>query len=331
MNNMHKKININKGIQILRMILCLWVLSFHYLNRKKLNYFFFCFFKTKFFHVPCFSFITFYYSYNIFSKGKFSKFKARLERLLIPYLIWPLLVFIKNNISNEHKKFSLIHLKNQIIFGSKFIVPLWYLFSIIIITIFFYILSKLFIKYFLFIAQLLMIISYVFLYSHSYIFLFNYKDYVRFSLLGTLGIFPICISALLIASLKIIEKLQLYRKISLFYSFLSIYILFKYDLFVVLKGYKGIMNNLAAIFFFLGFYLLPLETLSSNIEKIIIIITNYTQGIYCLHSEMIPFVRRNFDFEGTFKGCIIIYLISYFISFIGTKLLWKTKFRFLFI
>lgn len=240
-------------------------------------------------------------------------------------------VFIKNNLSNEHKKFTLNHLKNQIIFGSQFMVPLWYLFSIIIITIFFYILSTLFIKHFLFISQLLMILSYVIIYSCSYVFLFNFKDYVRFSILGTLGIFPICISALLIASLNIVEKLQLYRKFSIFYSFLSIYILLKYDLFVILKGSKGIMNNLAAIFFFFGFYLLPLETLNAFIKKIIIIFTSYTQGIYCLHSEMIPFVRRNFDFEGTFTGCIMIYLISYFISFIGIKLFGKTKFRFLFI
>ena len=305
MLNAENKKPINSGIQILRVILCLWVLSYHYLNAKKLNYFLFYVIKTKFFHVPCFSFITFFYSYNIFSKAKIAKVKNRFERLLIPYIIWPIFIFIQRNFFNENRKIYLQQLKNQLIIGSKFMVHFWYLFSVIILTIFFYILSRLFKKHFLFSIQLLMILSYVILYSKNYLFLFKYKDYVRYSILGMLGIFPICISALIIASLNVAQKLKIYWKHSLLFSFISIYILLRYDLFVILKGSKGVMNNIAAISFFFGFYLLPLENINYTMAKMIKIITNYTQGIYCLQSEMIPFVKRNFDPEGTFKGCII--------------------------
>lgn len=57
-----KKINL--GIEILRMFLCFWVLCFHCLKKNKINYFLFFIAKTKFFHVPCFCFISFYFSNN---------------------------------------------------------------------------------------------------------------------------------------------------------------------------------------------------------------------------------------------------------------------------
>ena len=61
-----KKEKINLGIELLRMILSFWVLSFHCLEKNKINYFIFYITKTKFYHVPCFSFISFYFSYNVF-------------------------------------------------------------------------------------------------------------------------------------------------------------------------------------------------------------------------------------------------------------------------
>ena len=74
----------NLGIEILRMILCFWVITFHFAGNKN---------KTKykilntFYHVPTFMLISFYFSYNTFFLNDITKFKKRLERLLIPYII----------------------------------------------------------------------------------------------------------------------------------------------------------------------------------------------------------------------------------------------------
>ena len=128
--------NINLGIQILRMILCFWVLSFHCIRNNKRNYYIYYLIKTKFFHVPCFTFISFYFSYKIFLDRNIIQLRKRLERLLIPYTLWPILIFIFNNILNS-KKITLHDLMLQLLLGTQFISPLWYLSSVSLLTIFF--------------------------------------------------------------------------------------------------------------------------------------------------------------------------------------------------
>ena len=331
MKNNIKNKTINLGIQILRVILCFWVISFHSLNSKKINYFLFYITKTRFFHVPCFSFISFFFAFNILSEINIIKVKGRLQRLLIPYIIWPIIVFITNNIFDKKGKISLYNLKIQLILGSQFMIPLWFLFSSIMLTMIFFFLSYTLKKNFLFVCQLLMIFSYMAQYSyfHQYFIIFN--DNVRFSLLGTFSIFPICITGFIMASLNILNILREHRIKTLLFSYLSIYFLLKYDVFIDLGGHKGIMNNFAALSFFFGFYLLPFEHINSKLRIIIKSITNYTNGIYCLQSQIIPFSRKLVYFNGTLKGCIMIYLISFIISFIGNKLLHQTKLKYLFI
>ena len=324
----NKKINL--GIEILRMILCFWVLSFHSLKREKINYFLFYVTKKKFYHVPCFSFISFFFSYNIFAERNITKIKKRLERLLIPYIIWPLLIFALDNIYNRKLIISWYGLKIQLIFGTYFMVPLWYLFSIILLTIFFFILSNIFKNQFLLFLQLLAILNYIAQYSNFYNLLNIYKKKVRLPILDTFRIFPLSVFGLTFASTKIVEILK-GNTITLFFSYLLIYFLFKNNIFVDLGGYSGIVHIFASLFFFTGFYSLPLENINSWIKKIIKQVTSYTNGIYCLQSKTIYFVRRKFHLVGTLKSCIIIYLLSYFFSFIGMKTLGKTKLKYLFI
>ncbi len=59
--------------------------------------------------------------------------------------------------------------------------------------------------------------------------------------------------------------------------------------------------------------------------------TNYTNGIFCLQSEMIPLINRKYSLKGTLKGVSIIYLLSYFISFVGHLIFGKTSLKYLFI
>ena len=87
-NNTSKRII---GIEILRMHLCFRIVLIHYYssNNKYINI------LTKHrFQVPCFFFISFYFLYPIISRRKISKMKLRLERLIIPYIIYPIVVWI---------------------------------------------------------------------------------------------------------------------------------------------------------------------------------------------------------------------------------------------
>lgn len=328
--NIHNK-KINLGIQILRVILCFWILAFHSLNSKKINYYLFYITKTIFFHVPCFSLISFYFSYNIFSQSNSIKAKKRLEKLLIPYTIWPLITFINNNILYNGRKIYFYQLIIQLLLGRQFIIPHWYLFSIIILTIFFFILSNLFKEHFLFISQLLMILIYFAEYTSNFQFLNIYKIYVKYPILDTFSIFPNCVAGLTIASLNLVENFKKNRIKVIIFSYLFLYSLFKYNFFVDLGGYRGILNNFASFFFFTIFYLIPLENINIHFQKIITHATSYTQGIYCLQSMMIPFVLNKLGNRGTFFGCIMIYFLSYLISLIGYKIVEKNRLKYLFI
>ena len=77
-----------------------------------------------------------------------------------------------------------------------------------------------------------------------------------------------------------------FRLKSIFFSIIFIFILFKYDIFIYIKGFgkQGLMLNLGSVLFFILFYLLPLEKIkTSNIKLCIKYITNHTGGIYFLH------------------------------------------------
>ena len=88
--------NKNYGLEILRMILCFWVVLFHCLKKTDNNII--LNFKRKMFHVPSFFFISFYFIFPIIRRKNTNKMILRLERLLIPYLFWPLITFAVNNL-----------------------------------------------------------------------------------------------------------------------------------------------------------------------------------------------------------------------------------------
>ena len=111
---------INYSFELLRLILSVWVVIHHcyqysYLYRKGL------------FPVPTFMIMSFYFYYNIIIKKDVIKIKQRFQRILIPYIVWPILLFIFNNYLFELKGFSLYNKKLflndfivQLIFGQKY-------------------------------------------------------------------------------------------------------------------------------------------------------------------------------------------------------------------
>lgn len=88
-------INKNIGVELLRMLLCFWIVTCHtciFKNEKLVKI------VNSKFHVPCFMIISYYFYYKNLYNRNIEKIKSRFERLLLPYIIWPILVLIINNI-----------------------------------------------------------------------------------------------------------------------------------------------------------------------------------------------------------------------------------------
>ena len=333
--------NKNLGIEILRAILCFWVLLFHCLNVKyaQKNIFFY-FAKFKLYHVPCFTFIAFYFSFNIFKNLNLIKIKSRFERLLIPYLVYPIAIWIINNLiylafsfNRFNRIITFYELFIQLILGYQFSINLWFLLSTIIITMIFTLLVYTLNTYFFYVLQIVGIIFIIFQYSKPLNFFYNYPNNIKIPLNHIISQIPLSIAGITYAFSDIISNLKNKENLLFisFIHFLLIFVFFKYNIFKTMNEYKGIEKIFLSFLLFTGFYLLPLNNFNYKIKLAIKLITNFTQGIYCLHPIIKYYVHSFLDKNETFSGSILIYLISYIISFLAMKIFGKTKLKYLFV
>ena len=341
-NNIIKNIKINKkvnlGLEILRMLMSFWVIMTHYYQPK---------YKVVFnmiilhaFHVPTFFIMSFYFLFPNLSKRNLDKIKNRLERLIIPYIIYPVLYCIINNLlyilnKDKIKIIKFKYLLMQLLIGRRFFNVLWFHFNLILLTISFYIISFLFKGNYLIILQIFGLITYVISISNlNFDFFSEYRDEIKLSVGHFAETIPLSITGLTLASFDIIYKVKNYRNKAIFFSLSLLIMLFKYDIFTEVKGFgkQGLLNIIAGSLFFILFSLFPLDDCNKNVKKIIRYMTYFTPGIYFLHTKIFHIFKiidliKNL----TFLGCIIIYILSYLICIIFYLLFKHTKMKYLFI
>ena len=333
-----KKITTNRnlGIEILRAILCLWVVLFHCSKKYTKNHILFIIIS-KYYHAPCFAFISFYFSSNSIKDINIELLKTRFERLLIPYLVYPLLIWIINNltflifsVSRFKRIITFYELYNQILFGCNLIVSFWFLFCLLFFNIVFVLLSYLLKPYFIFIIKILGIVVYFFYSSRKYNYFYNYPKFIRLSLTDSLSIFPLCVFSIALSSSNFITNLN-FNIGNEIIIVLFILILFNKNIFSDTNKYYGIENILASFLLFIFFYSLPLYKSSSKMKLLIKRITSYTNGIYCLHTIITFYIRLILNKRNTLVSSFLIYFTSYIISFLSIKIFGKTKLKYLFI
>ena len=125
-------------------------------------------------------------------------------------------------------------------------------------------------------------------------------------IIDTISFVPLSCLGINFASSKIMIFLESNTKTSSFLSYISIYFLFKYEIFVNFRGYNGFKYIFSSISLFVAFYLIPLENLYPLFQKLIKIITGYTNGIYCLHVKVNELMKTYSYDVGDFKSSVII-------------------------
>ena len=100
-NDKSKIMKIYLGIEILRMILSFLIVVIHIHSKSGSKYKLIKFIFQNFeFYVPSFFIISFYFSYKLFVSKNIYKISQRFRRILIPYIIWPIIFCIRYNIFN---------------------------------------------------------------------------------------------------------------------------------------------------------------------------------------------------------------------------------------
>jgi len=333
----------NYGIGLLKVYLAFTVIISHCCKRESIKnkYIFVIFVKSRRIHVPSFFIISFYFMHNSLANKNFRKLLIRLERLIIPYVGWPIIIYILNNgvlqrINKNNKLYSIKDLKNQLLWGNIFIIQFWFQWDLIMITIILFILIFILKSNYLFYLQLLAFFAYFLQYSG-----YNLKFYkiLRAENRETLGriaeIFPFTITGLYLGSLNIFDLLNIHKIKTFIFSSLIFCFLEIYSVFSIIKGisYSGIDKNIRAISLIFIFSLSSFEQITNKKIKIFLRhISNYTGGIFYLHYTVYMYFKKFIKLieSGTFLGCITIYLICYLLCFIGAKFSGKTKFKYLF-
>jgi len=324
-----KNNNKNFGIEILRMILCFWVISFHHVGIEKvLKY---KILKT-FFHVPTFMLISFYFSYNTFISNNIIKYKKRLERLLVPYIIWPIIYLIIYDSINIKK--LVFNLLLQYLTGYKIYVILWFLGSLIFLELFFKIIHFLFNKKSLLILKILSIISYLIQYKEINYNIFYSLPSHFIGVARTIEMMPIAVTGLTLNNIDIFKRIKNDKIKYISYSMIIIFFIYNYKVFSEFRGFlfNGIKQNIAGICLFISFSLIPFNNIKNKIIiSSINIATKYTGGIYYLQTIIFKkLIKFKYFKQRYFFRCFMIYIFGYIICSVFVKIFRNNKLKYLF-
>ena len=294
------------------------------------------------FHVPSFFIMSFYFMYKNLLSLNPKIILNRFMRLLIPYIGWPIIIFNINRFLNKYfnkkLKDSYLLLKYQFLYGgAQFLLTFWYSWNLIAITLLFILIIFIFRKHALFILQIILICSYVVQYTEYHyknIFL-KYPNYNKFVIASLFESIPFSVTGFTLGYYKILDILKRHKIKSFILSIIIYKVIIDYNIFTRIKGvvFQGIDLNIQSICIIFIFSLFPSEKIKNEyLSKFLIIITNYTAGVYYLHVPIHWYFEDYIDSikNRTFIGAIINYLICYFICFIGIKIFGKTPIKYLF-
>ena len=335
--SVNNKKNINLGIELLRMILSFFIVTRHFLKLKYKNTFLTEFiFYAQPFYVPLFFLISFYFSYKTFSSRNIDKIKLRFIRILIPYIIWPTLLWIRFNKSHLISfKYNLNMFKSifyQLLIGYDFYAVLWFQFDLIMISIIISIVIFIFKNQYLLVLKIFGI--FCFLINKPYektLILFNKNGSIKRLNYATIY----SITGFILGSNNILEKIKIIRYKIFFLIFPVIILIYYFQNFLKIAfWYQILYIDTIIIFLFFLFAMLPFNLLRNQIiKRALILITSYTGGIYYIHYGVRSIFSNYIPIIGIcdFRSCILNYLLCYLICLIGSKLFKNSILKYLFI
>lgn len=332
-----RNVTIYPGIQILRMIFSFNIVVLHCIRNKRENLFiYFISSYAAIYYVPTFFLISFYFSYKTFVSKNIFKLKERLLRILVPYIIWPFIFWMKNfflNIINgieDNNKYK--RLFYQLLLGKPVNPVFWFHFCLIFYNILLIIIILMFNKIYKYIMTILLILILYLNYSgYTDSFINHNFSTVAISVYDLFYRIIYAFSGFYFGSINVLN----YK-----FSYISKIILISFLGFIFTRSFKDKTNlgyihvQLVINIIFLFTSLIPSFLLKNKIIiSKIIHLASYTGGIYYLHYEFKrkPLNKIYLIKKANLFSCVFIYFICYLFCFLSFKIFKNTKFKYLFV
>ena len=325
---MSEKNNFNYGIALFKLAMCFEVVLGHFWRFPKDN------FPTRYdmllgLIVPSFLFLAFYFSANTFTTADDAKIKKRIWRLVYPQIgwaviYWIVLMILQIRISSG---ITFTDLLWQIATGhsQKLNPSMWYQ-SVLIALTFIYIIVFRFVsaKKGLLIILSMALVSVWFQYSGlNHLLCESLRYELKFPLRRFFEMIPFAALGYIVSYFNVFNRFRLNENRTMYIVVFGILFLliFIFRLIPLTPGYGFFLNenNLLGVFVATIFaYLLPLEKLPEKMRSIIMFVTKYTYGIYCMHRLValvlgIVMTVLKIELSG-FIYCIVIYSIAFCVS-----------------
>ena len=218
----------------------------------------------------------------------------------------------------------------QLLIGDCYHGVFWFHFNLIFLSIYFTIISLIFKQYLLQILQYLGVICLYFHFSGL-----NYNFFRVYRYRNSFGTFieliPLTIIGCIYSYKNLISRFKGSPKYFLFILFVFIYFIFKYDIFIIPDGFRFpyvILNITASTMIVLFFGSLNFDYIIIN--TLLKYITRFTGGIYYIHYIFKDYFEKYILFfkQKTYFSSVFIYIISYAVCFVGTKVIKNRKIKY---
>ena len=254
------------GIEILRMLFAFIILFFHCRSRKIYSASFMAYLiEVVDVGVALFFIISFYFSYNSFSSKKINKIKERLKRLIIPYVIWPIIIYF------QRASFKIINIKKklkfliyQILIGNGIYCIFWFNFNLIFVLLFFTIIifiTRKFMTFLILFGLIIILISS----SNAYLQFWNqFKFDVKFSVGKIDNTYKLGLIGFFLSSKKIIEN-KINKKFLIFFIFIIVLLII--NKISIIKLFPKYVFSILLIFIFTSISFEKLEIKTYTLIK----------------------------------------------------------------
>lgn len=270
--------------------------------------------------VPIFMIFSFYFLFKKLNKN--FDIYHRIKRLIIPLFGSTVIYyFIYQFILN--RQISASDFLWQTTFGHSpnLNQSMWFSNNLIILTVLVYIFRKCFLKYPVISSLITLMISYRLQYLGYNLSMFsNLREELQAPLGRLVEMLPFISVGCLFAHYNL---LYFFKKKKIILVSILLYILFNWLRLPEINdfGYAGIHMMFKSVFLIICINAIPLQFLSVKIRNILSEMCKYTLGIYCfhrlteacLHEVLVPI-------SGTIWSCFIIYILSYFLCFLISRI-----------